>query len=117
MILVIAEQKDGKLNRASLETIAAAQQLSGGSMPIKVAVAGQGVSAVAGELAQVAVAEVITVDHAALAHYTPDAFVQALQQVIDAGRAGAGVAAAHLSDARFLADAGDAARSRARSPT
>ena len=33
MILVIAEQKDGKLNRASLETIAAAQQLSGGSMP------------------------------------------------------------------------------------
>ena len=45
MILVIAEQKDGKLNRASWEAIAAAQQLSGGSMPIKVAVAGQGVSA------------------------------------------------------------------------
>jgi electron transfer flavoprotein alpha subunit len=82
MILVIAEQKDGKLNRASIETIAAAQQLSGGSMPIKVAVAGQGVSAVAGELAQLAVAEVITVDHALLAHYTPDAFVQALAQVI-----------------------------------
>jgi electron transfer flavoprotein alpha subunit len=83
MILVIAEQKDGKLNRASVETIAAAQQLSGGSMPIKVAVAGQGVSTVAGELAQMAVAEVITVDHAALAHYTPDAFVQAFVQVID----------------------------------
>jgi len=83
MILVIAEQKDGKLNRASLETIAAAQQLSGGSMPIKVAVAGQGVSAVAGELAQMAVAEVVTVDHAALAHYTPDAFVQAFVQVIE----------------------------------
>ena len=82
MILVIAEQKDGKLNRASLETIAAAQQLSGGALPIKVAVAGQGVSAVAAELAQTAVAEVITVDHAALAHYTPDAFVQALQQVV-----------------------------------
>ena len=32
--------------------------------------------------AQAAVAEVITVDHAALAHYTPDAFVQALQQVV-----------------------------------
>ena len=47
MILVIAEQKDGKLNRASWETIAAAQQLAGGSMPIKVAVAGQGVAAVA----------------------------------------------------------------------
>ena len=82
MILVIAEQKDGKLNRASLETIAAAQQLSGGSMPIKVAVAGQGVAGVAGELAQLAVAEVITIDNAALAHYTPDAFVQALAQVV-----------------------------------
>ncbi|HEX4912388.1 MAG TPA: electron transfer flavoprotein subunit alpha/FixB family protein, partial [Vicinamibacterales bacterium] len=82
MILVIAEQKDGKLNRASWETIAAAQQLSGGAMPIKVAVAGQGVSGAAGELAAAAVAEVIAVDHAALAQYTPDAFVQALQQVI-----------------------------------
>jgi electron transfer flavoprotein alpha subunit len=82
VILVIAEQKDGKLNRASWEAIAAAQQLSGGAMPVKVAVAGQGVAAVAGELAQAAVAEVLTVEHAALAVYTPDGFVQALQQVI-----------------------------------
>jgi electron transfer flavoprotein alpha subunit len=82
VILVVAEQKDGKLNRASWEAIAAAQQLSGGSMPVKIAVAGQNVSGVASELAQAAVAEVIAVDHAALAQYTPDAFVQALQQVI-----------------------------------
>jgi electron transfer flavoprotein alpha subunit len=82
VILVVAEQKDGKLNRASWEAIAAAQQLSGGAMPVKVAVAGQDVSAAANELATAAVAEVIAIDHAALAHYTPDAFVQALQQVI-----------------------------------
>ncbi len=82
MILVVAEQKDGKLNRASWEAIAAAQQLAGGAMPIKVAVPGHNVSGAASELAQAAVAEVIAVDHAALAHYTPDAFVQALQQVI-----------------------------------
>jgi len=82
VILVVAEQKDGKLNRASWEAIAAAQQLSGGAMPVKVAVAGQGVSAVASELAAAAVAEVIAIDHAALAHYTPDGFVQALQQAI-----------------------------------
>jgi electron transfer flavoprotein alpha subunit len=68
VILVIAEQQQGKLNRASWEAIAAAQQLAGGAMPVKVAVAGQGVSAVAAELAQAAVAEVLT--------------VQALQQVI-----------------------------------
>ena len=80
MILVIAEQKDGKLNRASLETIAAAQQLAGNSGPLKIAVAGQNVAAVAAELAQYG--EVIAIDHAALAHYTPDAFVQALQQVV-----------------------------------
>ena len=82
MILVIAEQKDGKLTRASWEAIAAAQQLSAGAMPIKIAVAGHGLSGVAGELAQAAVAEVMTVDHAALAQYTPDAFVQALEQVV-----------------------------------
>jgi electron transfer flavoprotein alpha subunit len=82
VILVVAEQKDGKLNRASWEAIAAAQQLSGEAMPVKVAVAGQNVSGVASELAQAAVAEVIAVDHAALAQYTPDVFVQALQQVI-----------------------------------
>ena len=37
MILVIAEQREGKLNRASWEALAAAQQLAG-SLPIKVAV-------------------------------------------------------------------------------
>ncbi len=82
MILVIAEQQQGKLNRASWEAIAAAQQLAAGAMPVKVAVAGQGLAGVAGELAQAAVAEVLTIDHAALATYTPDGFVQALQQVI-----------------------------------
>ena len=82
MILVVAEQKDGKLNRASWEAIAAAQQFAGGAMPVNVVVAGQGVSAAANELAAAAVAEVMAIDHAALAHYTPDAFVQALQQVI-----------------------------------
>jgi electron transfer flavoprotein alpha subunit len=82
VILVIAEQQQGKLNRASWEAIAAAQQLSGGAMPIKVAVAGQSVSAVAAELAQAAVAEVLTIESPALAVYTPDGFVQALQQVI-----------------------------------
>ena len=39
MILVIAEQRDGRLNRATWETIAAAQALAG-SLPIKVALLG-----------------------------------------------------------------------------
>lgn len=82
MILVIAEQQQGKLNRASWEAIAAAQQFAAGALPVKVAVAGQGVAGVAAELARAAVAEVLTIDHAALGTYTPDGFVQALQQVI-----------------------------------
>jgi electron transfer flavoprotein alpha subunit len=82
VILVIAEQQDGKLNRASWEAVAAAQQLSAGAMPVKIAVLGQGVSAVAAELAQAAVAEVLTVEADALGTYTPDAFVQAAGAVI-----------------------------------
>ncbi|MCC7123368.1 MAG: electron transfer flavoprotein subunit alpha/FixB family protein, partial [Acidobacteria bacterium] len=82
MILVIAEQKDGKLNRASWEAIAAAQQLARGDA-IQVAVFGQGVDGVAGELAAAAVAGVLTVDDPALAMYTPDGFVQAATGLIN----------------------------------
>ena len=81
MILVIAEHRDGKLNRATLETIAAAQASSG---PIKVAVLGAGVDGVAAEIAVADVAEVITVDDAALKDYTADGFVLALQALIEA---------------------------------
>jgi electron transfer flavoprotein alpha subunit len=84
VILVIAEQKDGKLNRASWEAIAAAQQLAGGQMPVKVAVFGKNVSGVAAELAGAAVAEVLSADADALGTYTPDAFVQAAGAVITA---------------------------------
>jgi electron transfer flavoprotein alpha subunit len=80
VILVIAEQRDGKLNRATLETIAAAQQLSGDG-PIKAAVLGQSVGAVAQDLTT-AVSEVLLVENALLGRYTPDAFTAAVQQVV-----------------------------------
>jgi electron transfer flavoprotein alpha subunit len=83
MILAVAEHRDGRLNRASWEAIAAAQQLAEGA-PVKVALAGQGVSGVAAEIADAFVAEVIAADGAALAMYTPDAYVLALQQIISA---------------------------------
>ena len=82
MILVVAEQRDGTLNRASWETLAAAQQLAG-PMPVKATVFGQSVGPVAQELATAGV-EVLAVEHPALAIYTPDAFTQALQQVVAA---------------------------------
>ena len=81
MILVVAEQKDGALNRASWEAIAAAQQAGG---PVKVVVAGSGVGAAAQELAAADVTEVIALEHDALAMYTPDGFVAALEALIAA---------------------------------
>ena len=82
MILVIAEQRDGRLNRATWETIAAAQQLAGG-LPIKVVVAGAVTGGVPQELAGAGVAEVLVAEHASLDPYTPDAFTMALQGLIE----------------------------------
>ena len=78
-ILVVAEQREGKLNRTSWETIVAAQQMGG---DIVVLVPGTGVSGPAGELAAAKVSEVVTVEHAALEPYTPDGFTAALQDAI-----------------------------------
>jgi electron transfer flavoprotein alpha subunit len=82
VILVIAEQRDGKLNRVSWETIAAAQAMAG-DLPIKVAVLGAGADAVAGELATGGVAEVLVANHPALATYTPDAFTMAVRSIVE----------------------------------
>jgi electron transfer flavoprotein alpha subunit len=82
VILVIAEQRDGRLNRVSWETIAAAQRLAG-DVPIAVVVPGADVRAPAQELASADVHEVLVVEHPALASYTPDAFTTALQAVVE----------------------------------
>jgi electron transfer flavoprotein alpha subunit len=87
VILVVAEQRDGVLNRATWETIAAAQVASkalGGAAgsPVKVAVLGAGVDAAAGELAAADVSEIVAVSDPALKDYTADGFVQALHALI-----------------------------------
>src|SRR5712671_3347398 len=83
MILVVAEQKDGKLNRATWETIVGAQQLAAStSAEITVLVPGASVGSVASELAAAQIKEVVTVEHAALEPYTPDGFTAALQDAI-----------------------------------
>ena len=79
MILVIAEQREGKLNRTSWETIAAAQQAGDG---VAIAIPGANVDAVASELAGAESTDVIVIDDPQLAHYTADGYVQALQQLI-----------------------------------
>jgi electron transfer flavoprotein alpha subunit len=81
VILVVAEQRGGKLNRATLETIAAAQTAG---QPLKIALLGSGVDAVASEVAAADAAEVIVVDDPALKDYTADGFVLALADLIAA---------------------------------
>ena len=80
-VLVLAEQRGSALNPVSLEVIAAARQAGAA---VTAAVAGSGVDEVAAELARADVAEVLLLDDPALEPYTPDGFVQAWRQVIEA---------------------------------
>jgi len=69
-ILVIAEHNNAALAAATLNTVAAAQQIGG---DIHLLVAGQGCGAVAEAAAQVAgLAKVLVADHAAFAHQLPE---------------------------------------------
>ena len=84
-ILVIAEHHQGKLNRVSWETIAAAQAIARDTgWMIEAAIAGNSVSALASELAAKKLAKVYAVDSPQLDLYTPDAFAAALKQLIAA---------------------------------
>ena len=83
MILVIAEQRGGKLNRATWETIAAAQQLAGiTGAPIAILVPGAHAAGAASDLAAAQVKEVVTVESPAFEPYTPDGFAAALRDAI-----------------------------------
>jgi electron transfer flavoprotein alpha subunit len=100
MILVIAEQRDGTLNRATWEAIVAAQQAAqAGGQPVKVALLGNNLAAAAAEVAAAAVTEVITLDHALLAAYTADGYAKALAELVQA-EAPALVWTAHTYQAR-----------------
>jgi electron transfer flavoprotein alpha subunit len=83
MILVIAEQRDGTLNRVTWEAITAAQQLAAEQHePVTALLLGAGLAASAGELAAAAVQEVVTIDVTPLASYTPDGYTAALQAAV-----------------------------------
>jgi electron transfer flavoprotein alpha subunit len=86
-ILVITEQRQGKWNNTSFETLVAAQQIAAAtSSPLSAVVIGKGVAALAEELAAKNVAEVLLVEHDLLEAYTPDGYCVALSQVIGAAK-------------------------------
>ncbi len=79
-ILVVVEQREGKLNRVSWETITAGQAIAaytGGQL--EAAVVGSNVSALAAEVAGKKLTKVYDVESAKLERYTPDAFTEALK--------------------------------------
>jgi len=83
MILIIVEQREGKLNRVSWETIAAGQAIAAETgWPLEAAVVGGNVGAIATEVAGKKLGKVYAVQNAKLDPYTPDAFAAALKQFI-----------------------------------
>jgi electron transfer flavoprotein alpha subunit len=82
-ILVIVEQREGKLNRVSWETLTAAQGLAAETgWSLDAAVAGSGVASLANEIAGKKVARVYAIESPKLEPYTADAFAAGLKQVI-----------------------------------
>ena len=84
-ILVITEQRQGKWNNTSFETLVAAQQIAAANAgTVSAAVVGKGLASLADELASKKVSEVLLVDHDLLENYTSDGYCVALKQVIEA---------------------------------
>jgi electron transfer flavoprotein alpha subunit len=82
-ILVVLEERDGRVSRASWEALAAGQHLAGkGNEPVSAVVLGANTEATAAEAATKDVARVIKCAHPLLARYTADAYVAALHQLI-----------------------------------
>src|SRR2546430_17213024 len=86
-ILVVTEQRQGKWNNASFETLVAAQQIAKDtSSAVSAVVIGKNVSSFTDELAAKNVAEVLRIEHDLLEAYTPDGFCVALKQVIESAK-------------------------------
>lgn len=82
-ILVVVEQREGKLNRVSWETITAGQAIAlATGWSLEAAVVGSRAAAIAGEVAAKKVAKVYAVESPKLEPYTPDAFAAALKQFL-----------------------------------
>src|SRR5262245_36727949 len=82
-ILVVVEQREGKLNRVSWETITAAQAIAAGTgLTLEAAVVGRGTAQIASEIAAKKVAKVYAIESPKLEPYTPDAFAAGLKRFL-----------------------------------
>lgn len=82
-ILVVVEQREGKLNRVSWETITAGQAIAAATgWTLEAAVVGTGTTSIAGEVAGKKLAKVYAIESPKLEPYTPDAFAVGLKQFL-----------------------------------
>lgn len=82
-ILLITEQREAKWNKVSFETLAAAQQIAAQAKgTLSAVVMGQGVAALADDLAGSQLDEILLVENPLFEKYTPDGYSIALKQVI-----------------------------------
>ncbi len=82
-ILVVVEQQQAKLNRVSLETIAAAQAIAKDpGWQVEIAVLGHHIAAIAEELAGKKAAKVYAIESPQLAAYTSDGYVHVLKEFL-----------------------------------
>lgn len=82
-ILVVVEQQQSKLNRVSLETVAAAQAIAKDTgWQVEIAVLGHEVGAIAEELAGTKAEKVYAIECPQLAAYTSDGYVHVLKEFL-----------------------------------
>ena len=82
-ILVVVEQREGKLNRVSWETITAGQAIAAATgWTLEAAVVGAGVGSIGAEIAGKKLSKVFDVESPKLEPYTPDAFAAGLKQFL-----------------------------------
>jgi electron transfer flavoprotein alpha subunit len=83
-ILVVVEQREGKLNRVSWETITAGQAIAAATgWPLEAAVVGSGVNSIPSEVAGKKVSKVYDIESPKFEPYTPDAFAAGLRQFLE----------------------------------
>jgi len=83
-ILVVVEQREGKLNRVSWETLTGAQAIAAESgWTLEAAVVGSGVGDIANDVAAKRVAKVYSLESPKLEPYTADGFAAALKGFIE----------------------------------
>ena len=82
-VLVFIEHRDGVLNKTSLEAVAAAQSLGTQlQQPVSAVVLGADSGALAQDMAGYDLAKVVTATNPQLSEYTPDAYADAMENIV-----------------------------------